>query len=105
MPLSRRYTPAWFPGEAALVGMDFSFVIPPGVGIQSGTLHFYQNIAVPVIADTDFDIGTVFALGRALYATLAGGTEGRDYQVRWQATDTDGYVWPRAALMLCALTS
>ena len=33
MPLSRRYTPEWSPGDTGLIGMDFSYILPPGVGI------------------------------------------------------------------------
>jgi hypothetical protein len=105
MPISRRYTPAWAPGEGALIGMDFSYVIPPGIGIASGTLHFFNNIAVPVNRDADFVIGPVNVLGRMLWATLGGGVEGVDYQVLWTATDTLGLDYPRTALMLCAPTS
>jgi hypothetical protein len=105
MPISRRYTPAWAPGEGALIGMDFSFVIPPGVGIVAGTLHFFNNVAVPVNRDTDFDIGPVQVLGRMLFTNLAGGVVGTDYQVLWTATDSLGLDYPRTALMLCAPTS
>lgn len=105
MPISRRYTPAWAPGEAAIIGMDFSFVIPPGVGIVSGILHFFNNLANPVLADADFTIGAVTVLGRVLYAPISGGHEGTDYRVQWTATDTSGAIWPRTALMLCAPTS
>ena len=105
MPISRRYTPAWAPGEGALIGMDFSFVIPPGVGIVSGTLHFFNNIAVPLNRDADFVIGPIGILGRILYTSLGGGVEGIDYQVLWTATDSLGLDYPRTALMLCAPTS
>lgn len=113
MPISRRYTPAWAPGEGSLIGMDFSYVIPPGVGIVSGTLHFFSNTAVPVNKDSDFIISgvegggphNVNILGRILYVALAGGVEGNDYQVLWTATDTFGLDYPRTALMLCAPTS
>jgi hypothetical protein len=105
MPITRRYTPSFAPGEASLIGMDFSYVIPPGVGIASGILHFFNNLAVPVLADADFSIGAVQVLGRVLYASISGGVEGKDYQVLWTATDTDGAIWPRTALMACAQTS
>jgi hypothetical protein len=105
MSITRRYTPNFAPGEASVIGMDFSYVIPPGVGIASGTLHFFNNLAVPVPADSDFTIGAVTVLGRVLYAAISGGSEGKDYQVLWTATDTTGSVWPRTALMACAPTS
>jgi hypothetical protein len=105
MSITRRYTPNFAPGEACLIGMDFSYVIPPGVGIASGILHFFNNLAVPVPADGDFTIGAVQVLGRVLFAPIAGGHEGTDYQVLWIATDTEGAIWPRTALMACAPTS
>jgi hypothetical protein len=105
MSINRRYTPNFAPGEACLLGMDFSYVIPPGVGIASGTLHFFNNLAVPIPADADFVVGNVTVLGRVLYCPVGGGSEGKDYQVLWTATDTDGGIWPRTALMLCAPTS
>jgi hypothetical protein len=84
--------------------MDYSFVVPPGVGISSGTVAVWENV-VPPIASTDWTIGSVAVRGRAVYALLSGGVEGKDYQVRWSATDTDGNKWPRTALVLCAQTS
>ena len=105
MPISRRYTPAWAPGEAAVIGMDFSYVIPPGVGIASGSLHFFNNLATPVPADTDWNINAVVVIGRALYCDVSGGKEGVDYQLLWTATDTNTFVYPRTALLLCAPTS
>ena len=104
MPLSRRYTPEFAPGESSLIGLDFSYVIPPGVGIASGALTIFTNAATPA-ASSDFTIGEVTVLGRTLYALLSGGIDGTDYQLRWSATDTDGNVFPRTALLLCALTS
>lgn len=105
MPLSRRYSPEVPPGERSTFGMDFSFLVPPGVGLTSGTLTIWHNIVPPVPVPTDFTIGPVSVRGRVLYATLSGGVEGRDYQLRWVATDTAGNVWPRTGLALCAQTS
>jgi hypothetical protein len=104
MPLSRRYSPEWAPGEQASIGIDFSFVIPPGVGISSGALAIFTNSAAPV-SSSDFTIGPVTVQGRVIYASLSGGVAGTDYQLRWSAADTSGNVWPRTALLLCALTS
>jgi len=104
MPLSRRYSPEWAPGEQANVGLSYDFVIPPGVGISTGSLAIFTNSATPA-ASTDFTIGPVSVRGRAIYCSLSGGVVGQDYQLRWSATDTDGNVWPRVALLLCSLTS
>lgn len=104
MPLSRRYTPEFAPGESSIVGMDFSYVVPPGVGLSSGVLAVFTNVATPVNS-TDFTVGPVTVRGRTLYAQLSGGVDGTDYQLRWSATDSQGNVWPRTALLLCSQTS
>lgn len=105
MPISRRYSPEFAPGEACSIGLDFSPIIPPGVGIESGTLSVFTNTQPPQDASTDFTISPVEVRGRAIYAMISGGLSGRDYALRWTATDTEGNVWPRTALMLCADTS
>jgi hypothetical protein len=105
MSLSRRYHPEHPSGETCPFGLDFSAVIPPGVGIVSGTLQIYTNTQPPVLNTTDWTIGPVTVQDRTLYATLSGGISGTDYQFRWAATDTDGNVWPRFALILCGPTS
>jgi hypothetical protein len=85
--------------------MDFSAVVPPGVGIASGTLTFQTN-TVPPTSSSDFTVTIApLATGRALYATISGGVSGTDYQLTWTAIDTDGNVWPRTSLLLCAPTS
>lgn len=105
MPLSRRYTPEHPPGENCSFGVDFSFVIPPGVGLVSGTLAILTNTAAPIDATADWTIGAVTVRGRALYAMLTGGVAGTDYKLVWTANDTQGNVWPRTCLVLCAETS
>lgn len=115
MPLSRRYTPEWAPGERSIIGMDFSSVIPPGVGIVSGNLAILANSADLPIAQSDFTgppdpnnpttafLATVH--DRSVYVQMAGGVSGRDYQLYWAVTDTNGNFLRRTALMLCAPTS
>jgi hypothetical protein len=105
MPLSRRYTPEKDPGESSTFGMDFSTLIPPGVGISGGTLAIFTNTKPPIAADADWSKGTVTVYDRTLYAMLGGGKVGIDYLLTWTATDTNGNVWPRSALCLCAPTS
>lgn len=105
MPLSRRYTPEHPPGESCAFGLDYSFLLPVGVGIEQGTVQVLTNTAAPADASGDWTIGAVQVRGRAIYATLAGGVAGTDYQLRWTATDTAGNVWPRTTLVLCADTS
>jgi hypothetical protein len=105
MSLSRRYTPEHPPGENSVYAYDFSFIIPPGIGISSGAVTIFTNVANPQDASSDWTIGAVNVLGRVIYASLTGGIEGKDYQIRWVATDTEGNVWPRTGLQLCAHTS
>lgn len=105
MALSRRYTPEHPPGESSTYGLDYSFIIPPGVGITAASVAIFTNVASPQDASADWTIGPVGVMGRVIYATLAGGVEGKDYQIRWQATDTLGGIWPRTCLQLCAQTS
>jgi hypothetical protein len=102
--LSRRYSPEHSPGDSLSYGIDLSFLIPRGVGIQTGALTIWTNTAVPAQSN-DFTIGAVHVRGRALYAQLSGGVLGTDYQLRWVATDTRSNVWQRTALLLCSLTS
>ena len=104
MPLSRRYSPEFPPGESSLIGYDYSFLLPVGVGITSGSLAVMTNTASPA-PSTDFTIGPVMVQGRAIYASLSGGVLGSDYQLHWNAIDTLGNVWPRTGLLLCAYTS
>jgi hypothetical protein len=105
MPLSRRYTPEHPPGEKSNYGFDFSPIVPPGVGLVSGSLTIWNHVVPPTQNDTDWTIGPVSVRGRALYCPLTGGVEGKDYQLRWVAVDTEGKIWPRTGLVLCAQTS
>jgi len=104
MPLSRRYTPEHAPGDAYVYGFDFSYLIPPGVGIKAGQLAIYTNTVAPALS-SDFTVGAIAFVGRVVYAKIAGGIDGTDYQLRWQATDTQSNIWNRTALVLCAETS
>jgi hypothetical protein len=105
MPLSRRFNPEHPPGETCSFGIDFSFIIPPGVAIADGALQILTNTASPADASGDWTIGPVMVRGRAIYATLSGGVAGTDYQLKFTAVDTAGNTWPRTALVLCADTS
>jgi hypothetical protein len=105
MALSRRYSPEWAPGDSALIGLDLSPIIPPGVGLASGSLTIASNTQPPVSVGSDFTVGSVSVSGRAVYVALTGGVSGTDYALTWSVTDTDGNIWNRTALMLCAPTS
>jgi len=101
---TRRYVPAWAANESDPVGLNMAMILVPGVGISSGSLTIWTNTAVPA-QSTDFVIGTPVIEGRVVYASLSGGVQGRDYQLRWVITDTQGNVWPRVALLLCSMPS
>lgn len=101
----KRYQPSFAPSEACNVGMDFSFIVPFGVGLTGGALTIMTNVANPVPVPGDFVVSPVTVLGRAIYAMVSGGVRGTDYQFHWTAFDANGDEWPRAALMLCAWTS
>jgi hypothetical protein len=105
VPLSRRYTPEHPPGESCLFGLDYSFLVPPGVGLASGAVEIWTNTPGDVQPSSDWTIGEVNIEGRTVFARLSGGIEGTDYQIRWIVTDTQGNEWPRTALVLCAQTS
>ena len=104
MPLSRRYSPEHPPDENVTFGMDFSFLIPVGVGITAGGLDIFHNTVPPTPADAEWVKGPVTIVGRTVYASLTGGVEGTDYQLRWTATDTLGNQWRRTGVILCAPT-
>jgi hypothetical protein len=104
MPISRRYSPEKDPHEVCIFGYDFSPLIPPGVGITSGTLDFFTN-TVPPNPTTALTHTGVQVRDRTLYATVQGGNAGVDYQFYWQAIDTAGNNWPRTGLCLVAPTS
>lgn len=107
MPLSRRYSPELAPNEGSLFGMDYSYVIPPGVGINIGQCAAWEN-SNPPVPSTLLTVGDVSVIGRTLVAFIEANdpaAEGIDFQIRWIAFDTEGGVWPRTALVLCAQTS
>jgi hypothetical protein len=106
MPLSRRYSPEHPSSEECSFGMDFSAIIPVGVGIIGGAISIWRNTAPPTQADTEWTFVTpVTVRGRVVYCTLTGGIEGVDYQLVWTVNDTQGNTWQRTALCLCAQTS
>lgn len=103
--LTQRYRPPHPPGETCEFGMDFSAIIPVGIGIASGTLEIFLNVVPPTAADSDWTAGPTQVRSRALYATLSGGVTGTDYMLRWAATDTEGNIWVRFALVLVTTTA
>jgi hypothetical protein len=105
MPLTRRYTPELAPGEVCRIGLDYSFVLPKGVTLAQGELSIWTNTQPPVDATANWTISNTTLSGRLIFAEIEGGVEGTDYQLRWNVVDSDGYIWPRTCLLLCANTS
>jgi hypothetical protein len=109
--LSRRYTPSHAPGDQMIYAMDFSLVIPRGTGLTAASVQVWRNTVAPVLASSttagteDWTTGAVSWWDRIAYAELSGGVDGSDYQVRWSATDTNGNLWTRTALVLCSESS
>jgi hypothetical protein len=117
MPVSRRYHPEWSPGDQGSIGMDFSALIPPGVGITFGALFILTTTDAD--ASTDFtaanyvpavgvDVGyfkTAIADRIVYVPDLKGGIEPKDYQFQWEVTTSAGDLISRAVMLLCADTS
>lgn len=105
MSLARRHSPEHAPGDSALYGMDFSFVLGPNAVIISALISVFENTFAPAAPSPDFTVGPVTIDGSIVYARLSGGVEGADYQIRHRIEDSDGNTWNRTALVLCAQTS
>ena len=100
----RRYDNCW-PADDAQLWMDFSALIPKGVGITSATLQFFSN-TVPPAATSDFTTsGAILIDDRAVYTQVQGGVNGKDYQLLWTVNTSDDNVWKRTVLLLCANTT
>lgn len=106
MTINNRFEPPHPVGESINYGLDFSPILPPGVTIESGSITVQYNTVPPT---PTFDL-TVVPLSpipntRRMYATVSGGTAGRDYRLQWTANDSLANVWVRTTLLLCASTS
>jgi hypothetical protein len=91
--------------EQAVFMFDYSALVRRGVSLSNPSLSIFTNTVPAVAADADWVKGAVTVLGRSVYATLSGGIDGKDYQLRWSATDSEGNIWPRTTLVLCSPTS
>lgn len=104
MSINNRYYPPQPVGQSIVYGMDFSNILPPGVTLAQGTVGIQYNTVPPTTA-LDLTATDLPIQGRRLYATISGGTAGRDYRLTWQGTDSLGNTWFRTVLLLCAATS
>lgn len=103
MAITRRYQPSWPSDESAWIGIDYAEVIPPGVILTAGTLIIAG--ITPPFAQDNFTLGPVTLIGRQAWCLISGGMTGIDYQCRWLCADSNGQIWSRVALLLCADTS
>lgn len=103
MAIGNRYQPPHPAGESCMFALDYSFILPLGVGIAAADLEIVINTD-PVQSQSDWNQGPVQILDRRVYSQCSGGVEGTDYQLRWTVTDTQGNTWPRTTLVLCAET-
>jgi hypothetical protein len=97
----RRYAPNWGPGDRAVVGIDMSALIPSASGIVTSSLAIGRN-TMSYPPSSDFAASPPSVIGRAAYGEISGGFSGIDYALTWTITDTDGNVWNRTGLLLCA---
>src|SRR5262245_55922299 len=107
MAISRRYRPEISAADINVFGYDFSPIIPPGVGLVEGSLQFNYNTNPPTAAAGELTAGPVSWYDRTLYATVTAQPNafGKDFQLVWTAFDSQGNVWHRTGLVLCAFTS
>jgi hypothetical protein len=104
MGINNRYLPSHPQGASAIYALDYSAILPPGVGIQSGGIAVALN-TVPPTPTTELTVAPAGVEGRRVLAQISGGVSGHDYRIEWVANDTVGGIWPRTCLLLCAATS
>jgi hypothetical protein len=88
------------PGDSATYGLDFTSLISADAAIGSAAVAPFTNTVAPT-ATTDLTIAAIATYARIVYARVTGGVLGSDYQLRFTASDTQGNVFTRAALLLC----
>lgn len=104
MAVTRRYQPSHPAGQSATYAVDFSPMLPPGVGLATPGVQIQTNTVPPGLATGITASGGGF-LGRMVWITIQGGIAGIDYLVTWTVADTAGNSWVVSVLLLCAATS
>ena len=104
MAISQRYS-SQAPADATWFGMDFSHVIPVGVGITSATLLIQTNTNPPNAQSDWTTDAQPTVIGRQVWSTCSGGAVGTDYQFIWTVTTNHSQTYHRAALCRCEPTS
>src|SRR5215472_4922438 len=101
MSLNNRYTPSHPQGDNQMYALDFSNLLPPGVGIATGSLAIEYN-TVPPTPQSDWTLGPPSVVGRRVYCQCEGGLAAKDYRLTWTVVDSLANQWSRACLLLCA---
>lgn len=104
MAVSQRYQPSHPAGQSAIYAVDFSNILPPGVGLTMPAIQFFTNTVPPGIATGITSSGGGFR-GRMAWMNITGGQAGQDYLVQWTLIDSQNNTWIMTALLLCAATS
>lgn len=104
MAVSGRYQPSHPAGQSAVYAVDFSAMLPPGIGLTMPAIQIQTNTVPPGLASGITTSGGGFA-GRRVWITITGGTNGQDYLITWTVSDTTGNLWVRTFTLLCARTS
>lgn len=104
MAVSQRYKPSHPAGQSAVYAVDFSNILPPGVGLSQPAIQFFTNTTPPGIATGITSSGGGFR-GRMAWITIAGGVAGTDYLIQWTLIDSQNNTWIVTVLLMCAATS
>lgn len=104
MAVSQRYQPSHAPDQSAVYAVDFSNMLPPGVGLSQPGVQIQTNTTPPGVALGITTSGGGFK-GRQVWITISGGVAGTDYVITWTVSDTQQNSWVISVLLLCARTS
>lgn len=104
MAVSQRYKPSHPAGQSAVYAVDFSNILPPGVGLSQPGVIIQTNTTPPGIATGITSSGGGFR-GRMAWITIAGGVAGTDYLIQWTLIDSQNNTWIVTVLLMCAATS
>ena len=105
MSLNNRYMPSHAVGDSCLYALDFSNILPLGVGFEGSVGFEVEYNTVPPTGQSDFTVGPPYFVGRRIYAQLSGGASAKDYRLTFTGGDSLGNTWSRSALLLCSATS
>lgn len=106
MAVAQRYKPSHPAGQSAVYAVDFSNILPPGVGLSQPAVQIQTNTVPPGLA-SGITTGSGGFQGRMVWITITGGTAGQDYIITWTVSDTSAApnTWVISVLLLCAATS